>query len=146
VLRVNASDKAVGAALYQECPDEFGVVHEPIGFSSIYRFSLKCLEVGGVYGLLRSEFLCLLSAGKIVSLSGRSSKSTVDREVRRAKRHEVAGIPTVIHRTRLGGEKYCRRLAFYDACLSFLGDDIGRLSAGHSDVVCLIGSMLEYPA
>ena len=34
VLRVDASDKAVGAVLYQERPDEFGVVHEPIGFAS----------------------------------------------------------------------------------------------------------------
>ena len=34
MLRVDASDKAVGAVLYQERPDEFGVVHEPIGFAS----------------------------------------------------------------------------------------------------------------
>ena len=34
VLRVDASDKAVDAVLYQERPDEFGVVHEPIGFAS----------------------------------------------------------------------------------------------------------------
>ena len=34
VLRVDASDKAVGAVLYQERPDDFGVVHEPIGFAS----------------------------------------------------------------------------------------------------------------
>jgi len=35
VLRVNASDKAVGAVLFQERPDQFGViVHEPIGFAS----------------------------------------------------------------------------------------------------------------
>ena len=35
VLRVDASDKAVGAVLYQERPDSCGViVHEPIGFAS----------------------------------------------------------------------------------------------------------------
>ena len=34
VLCVDASDKAVDAVLYQERPDEFGVVHEPIGFAS----------------------------------------------------------------------------------------------------------------
>ena len=35
VLRVDASDKAVGAVLYQERPDSYGViVHEPIGFAS----------------------------------------------------------------------------------------------------------------
>ena len=34
VLRVDASDKAVGAVLYQERPGDFGVVHEPIGFAS----------------------------------------------------------------------------------------------------------------
>ena len=34
VLRVDASDKAVGAVLYQERPSDFGVVHEPIGFAS----------------------------------------------------------------------------------------------------------------
>ena len=35
VLRVDASDKAVGAVLFQERPDQFGViVHEPIGFAS----------------------------------------------------------------------------------------------------------------
>jgi len=34
VLRVDASDKAVGAVLYQKRPDQFGVVHEPIGFAS----------------------------------------------------------------------------------------------------------------
>jgi len=34
VLRVDASDKSVGAVLYQERPDEFGVVHESIGFAS----------------------------------------------------------------------------------------------------------------
>ena len=35
VLRVDASDKAVGAVLFQERPDRFGiVVHEPIGFAS----------------------------------------------------------------------------------------------------------------
>jgi len=36
VLRVDASDKAVGAVLFQERPaDQFGViVHEPIGFGS----------------------------------------------------------------------------------------------------------------
>jgi len=34
VLQVDALDKAVGAVLHQERPDEFGVVHEPIGFAS----------------------------------------------------------------------------------------------------------------
>jgi len=34
VLRVDASDKAVGAVLCQERPSDFGVVHEPIGFAS----------------------------------------------------------------------------------------------------------------
>ena len=35
VLRVDASDKAVGAVLFQERPDQYGViVHEPIGFAS----------------------------------------------------------------------------------------------------------------
>jgi len=34
VLRFDASDKAVGAVLYQKRPDEFRVVHEPIGFTS----------------------------------------------------------------------------------------------------------------
>jgi len=34
VLCADASDKAVGAVLYQKRPDEFGVVHEPIGFAS----------------------------------------------------------------------------------------------------------------
>jgi len=34
VLRVDASDEAVGAVLYQERPDELGVVHELIGFAS----------------------------------------------------------------------------------------------------------------
>ena len=34
VLRVDASDKAVGAVLYQERPSDFGVVDEPIGFAS----------------------------------------------------------------------------------------------------------------
>jgi len=34
VLRVDASDNAVGAVLYQERPDEFGVGHETIGFAS----------------------------------------------------------------------------------------------------------------
>eukprot|EP01039_Chlorochromonas_danica_P012062 gene12062-13699_t len=35
VLRVDASDRAVGAVLYQERPDDYGMfVHEPIGFAS----------------------------------------------------------------------------------------------------------------
>jgi len=34
VLQVDATDKLVGAELYQKRPDEFGVVHEPIGFAS----------------------------------------------------------------------------------------------------------------
>ena len=35
VSRVDASDRAVGAVLYQERPDDYGMfVHEPIGFAS----------------------------------------------------------------------------------------------------------------
>ena len=52
MLRVDASDKAVGAVQFQEIPDEFGVVHEPIGFAS-QKLSLGCPTPGRVGESLR---------------------------------------------------------------------------------------------
>ena len=47
-----ASDKEVGAVQFQEIPDEFGVVHEPIGFAS-QKLSLGCPTPGRVGESLR---------------------------------------------------------------------------------------------
>ena len=59
VLRVDASDKAVGVVLYREWPDQFGMVHEPIEFASRKFSSIasRCIRFCGNYWWLNAYVL-----------------------------------------------------------------------------------------
>ena len=69
VLRVDASDKAVRAVLFQERPDQFGiVVDEPIGFASQKWDAFKKEAYAAYYGSL-----LVLLARQTISAGDRSS-------------------------------------------------------------------------
>ena len=150
VLRVDAFDKAVGAVLYQERPNPFGVVHEPIGFAS-QKFS----SIASRWDAFKKEAYAAYYGVSHFAYYLRDKPSLLETDHRNLLWIEKSDVPIVV-RWRVFLQSFVMFIRHVSGAKNTVADWLSRLHAyisseqiellsiGHADVSCLMCCLLEY--
>ena len=153
VLRVDASDRAVGAVLYQERPDDYGMfVHEPIGFAS-QKFS----STASRWDAFKKEAYAAYYGVNHFAYYLRGKPFLLETDHRNLLWIEKSEVPIVV-RWRVFLQSFVMFIRHVSGAKNTVADWLSRmhaylaservmsiLSAEHADVSCLMSCILEYP-
>ena len=153
VLRVDASDKAVGAVLFQERPDQFGiVVHEPIGFAS-QKFS----TVASRWDAFKKEAYAAYYGVHHFSYYLRGKPFLLETDHRNLLWIEKSEVPIVV-RWRVYMQSFVMLVRHVSGAKNTVADWLSRMhgyltseraldqmSEVHAEISCLLDCMLDDP-